>query len=150
MGCSAETGVLLLLVGAGLDVATGDTTGTEVALGLAHGGTTEEEGTLALGVLHGHGIEGVARATGSDDTGAGSLSETEGDNVHLGEGELTLVISDSANNDGGTVSLGAQVLHELGKGNRGTAGAGCVQAAEDGLGESRLVTAGKETEELHK
>ena len=126
----------------------GNTGGTPETLDLTHGGTTEQEGLGTSGVLHSELIEFSAGATSGNNASAGSLGETESNNVQLGEGELTLIISDATNNDGGTFDLLTQVLNELGEGHWGAVSAGGDKATQNSLAEAGIGTAGEEAEKL--
>lgn len=131
-------------------MAVGNTSSTEVTLDLTEGGTTEQEGAGTGGVLESEGVKFSARATSGNDAGAGSLGETEGDNVHFLELKLTFVIGDGTNNNSGAVRLLAKVLDELGKRDRGTGGPGGQESAQNSLAETGVGAARKEAEELDK
>lgn len=146
-----KTGLLLVALAAvGLDVGTLAAGSSEVLLGLTLGGASEEEGVGAGRGLHDELVKSKALAASLGDAGTGSLGEAEGSNVELGHVEDTLIVSHSADNNDGSLGLLAKVLDDLGNGDGRSVGAGSNKSAEHGLGERRVGSASKESEQLRK
>lgn len=88
--------------------------------------------------------------TGLDNAGAGAGSEAQGAHGQLGGGEHALVVSDSADNDGGLAVLALHLARHLGDGQGSTVHAAHKEALEDRLVEGRVCAARKEPVELHE
>jgi len=99
--------------------------------------------------LHNELIKSEALAAGLGDSGAGSLGEAESSDVDLWHIEDSLIIGDSGDDNDGSISLGSEVLDDLGEGERRTVGSGGDESSEDGLGEGGVGSAGQESEQLH-
>ena len=120
----------------------------EVFLSFTSGGSSQQEGVGTSGSLHNEFINGLALATSFGDAGTSSLGEAESSNVDLRAVQNTFVISDSANNNNGSVSFGTKVLNNFGDGDRGSVGTGGNESAQDGLSEGGASSAGEESEQL--
>ena len=105
---------------------------------------------LTSGSLHNEFVEGHALAACLDDAGASGLGEAEGGDGDLGQVEDALIVSDGADNNGDPLLVGSEVLDELGEGEGRPVGSGRDESPEDGLGESRVGSAGQESEQLHR
>lgn len=105
------TVVTALVLAIGLDVAVLLAGDTEVLLGLtaAHL-ATEEDAVVALGGIKSKLVKGEALTADLLDTGTGSLGEAESSDAHLRDNKHTLVVGDSANNNGGLALVNG---HEL-------------------------------------
>jgi len=148
-----ETGSLLVALAAvGLDVGASAAGSSEVLLGFASGGASQQEGVGASGGLHHELVKSQALAASLHDSGAGSLGEAEGSNGDLLALLETFIISHSSNDNGNSVGLlaGSKELVDLGQGDWRSVGAGGNKSAQDSLGEGRVGSASKESEQLHK
>lgn len=67
------------------------------------------KGELTSGGLHDELVKSEALAAGLGDSGASSLSEAERGNSELGDFKNSLIISDSANDNGDSVSTDRRV-----------------------------------------
>jgi len=74
--------------------------------------------------LHNELIKSEALAAGFGDSGAGSLGEAESSDVDFWQIEDSLIIGDSGDDNDGSISLGSEVLDDLGEGKRRTVGSG--------------------------
>lgn len=134
-----------------LNVALGATSNTKVLNGLTGVLLSTEEDTVGTsGAALGELVKSQALTTSLDNTGTGSLGETEGSNLHLGNLNETLIISDGTDDDGDAVLLGGdgQVLGHGAQGHGGTVDLAHTQALEDDLVEAGSGTAGQEAVEL--
>lgn len=81
-------------------------------------------------------IKSEALAAGLDDSGSGSLSESEGGHSQLGDLKEAVVVGDSADNDGNAVLLLAEVLHQARDRQRRSVDLGSDQSSRHSLCES--------------
>jgi len=142
-----ETGLLLgALLAVGLDVGADAAGSSEVLLGLSGGGGSQEQRVGTSGGLHDKFVKSEAFAAGLGDSGAGSFGEAESGDGHFGAFNDSLVVGHGGDGDGDSVSLSAEVLLDLGDGQRGTVSPGSDQSPEDGGSELGAGSAGKEAE----
>jgi len=152
VAASASALVLATGLGLGADVRNGVLAmdSTEVGEDLAGTtGTLQQNSLAASGALEGELIEGHDLAASLLDAGASSLSHVKGSDGNLGDGQNTLVISDSSDDDEngiGRLTLG--VAGDLLERHGGSVVAGHHQTAEDHLVEMSLGTASQELVQL--
>lgn len=132
----------------GLNVGALATGCAEVFLSFTGGGSSQQESVGTGRSLNDEFIDGLALATSLGDAGTSSLGEAESSNVELRAVQKTFIISDSANNNNGSVSFGTKVLNNFGDGDRGSVGTGGNESAQDGLCEGGASSAGEESEQL--
>ncbi len=157
--------VVALVSNVGLGVRAWDTGGgAEVSLGLSVLGSSKEEGVGAYynilirleleresvaqseyklnerkrtsGGEEDELIKSEALSAGLDDSGSGSLSESEGGHGQLGDLEEADVVGDGSDHDGNAVLLLAEVLNEAGERQRGSVDLGSDQSSHHSLCES--------------
>ena len=87
---------------------------------------------------------------GLDNASLGGLGDTQASNGQLGDLEETVIIGDSANNDGGLALLASQVAGNARDGHGGTVDAGHKETLQDDLVEGRVRTTSKESVKLLK
>jgi hypothetical protein len=153
VAASASALVLASSLGLGADVrssvlAVDSTEVTEDLAGTA--GSLEQDGLAASGALESELVESQDLSSRLLDAGTSSLSDVEGGNVDLGDGQDALIIGHSSDDDeDGVSSLTLNVSSDLLDRHGGTVVAGHDQAAEDNLVEVSLGTASQELVQLH-
>ena len=105
-------------------------------------------GLLTLGRLHEELVNGEALATGGGDPGAGSLGEAESGHLDSGQLNESLVISDGADDNDGSVLLLAEMLEDLGQGERRAVRPRGNKSSQHGLAESGVGSPGHELEKF--
>jgi len=96
-------------------------------------------------------IQSQSLSSSRDDAGTSRSGEAKSGNAELGDGQETVVIGDSANNDNGlVVGLLGGVRNDSGDGDRGSVDAGHEKATENGLVEGGVGSAGQEAIQLHE
>lgn len=104
-------------------------------------GATQQQGVGAGGPLEGELIEGLGRATSSQDASAGGGGEAQGSDVHLGDLEQAGVIGDGADDDNGLLLVMLEVGVDAREGDGRAVHAGHEQTAQDDLVEGSIGTA---------
>lgn len=152
VAASASALVLATSLGLGADVRNGvlSVDSAEVSEDLAGTtGTLQQNSLAASGALEGELIEGHDLTASLLDAGASRLSHVEGSDGNLRDGQNTLIISDSSNDDeNGVSSLTFGVADDLLERHGGSVVAGHHQTAEDHLVEVSLSTASQELVQL--
>ena len=102
-------------------------------------GTSEKEGVAASWGTESQLIESQGLSSGSKDACASSCGESESSNAELRNGQETIVVCDSTDNDDGSLlALLGSVCNNSGDGHRGSVDAGHKKSAENDLVEGGL------------
>jgi hypothetical protein len=97
-------------------------------------GSSEEQGVASSGSSKSQLIQSQNLSSSSEDAGTSRSGEAKSGNAELGDGQETVVIGDSANNDNGlVVGLLGGIRNNSGDGNRGSVDAGHEKSAENYL-----------------
>lgn len=104
-------------------------------------GAAEDQGVAASGGTESKLVQSDGLTTGGEDAGAGSSGEAESRNRDLGDGQETVVVGDSADNDDGPLLVLGNVGGNAGQRHRGTVDLGHKEAAEDDLVEGSVSAA---------
>jgi len=114
-------------------------------------GSTEDHGVAAGRGAQSQLVEGDGLAASSGDAGTGGSGEPKGGNADLGEGQETVVIGDSADDDDGSLlSLLVDVGRDARERDRRSVDLGHKQAAEHNLVEGSVGPAGQEAVQLYQ
>jgi hypothetical protein len=104
-------------------------------------GSTEKERVATSGSPQGQLVESQSLSASGNDASTSGGSEAKGSNADLGDGQETVVIRDSANNDDGlVVGLLGDVCHYSGQRNWGSVDARHEETAQDNLVEGGVGT----------
>jgi len=96
-------------------------------------------------------IESQNLSSSSENAGASRSGEAKSGDAELRDGQETVVIGDSANNDNGlVVGLLGGVRNNSGDGDRGSVDAGHEKSAENDLVEGGVGSASQEAIQLHE
>lgn len=109
--------------------------------------TTQQHSVGTLGSAQGQLIQSDALTTSLDDSGSGSLGESQSSNGQLRDLQQALIISDGTNNNSGLAILAIHVSGKSGDGNRRVINSGHSQSLDNGGSELGLSTSGQETED---
>lgn len=105
-------------------------------------GSSEEQGVASSGSSESQLIQGQDLSSSCDNAGTGGRGEAESGDAELGDGQETVVIGDSADDDNGlVVGLLGGVRNNSGDGDRGSVDAGHKKSAENDLVEGRVGSA---------
>ena len=117
-------------------------------LGFSISSTSEEDGVGTGGVLENELVEGHDSTSSGDDSSSGSLGNLEGADSHLGDSQESDIVSDSSNENGGSVFLSGEESSESRDRDGSSVDSRVLESLEDGLSESSLGSSGEEREEL--
>lgn len=134
-----------------LNVALGASSDTKVLNGLTGVLLSAEEDTVgASGAALGELVKSQALTTSLDNAGTGSLGETKSSDLHLGDLNETLIISDGTDKDGDAVLLGGdtKVLGHGAQAHGAAVDLAHTQTLQDDLVEAGSGTTGQEAVEL--
>lgn len=103
-------------------------------------GTSNNQGVLTLGGSEGQLVQSDSFTTSLDNSSLGTSSESEGSNGSLGDGQQSVVVSDSTNNDDGLVggTFLRKSLGDLGDRHGGSVDLGQEQRSENNLVEGSV------------
>lgn len=115
--------------------------------------SAEEQSVSTSGSVDGKLVKSEGLPTSLDDAGAGSLSEAEGSDRHLGKNGHALIVSDGSDDNSNERLLAGTFVHILGDSRErhdGSVSAGHAETLQDDLVEGRVSATRKEAIELDK
>jgi len=113
--------------------------------------SSKEQGVASSGSSKSQLIQSQNLSSSSDDAGTSRSGKAKSGNAELRDGQETVVIGDSANNDNGlVVGLLRGVRNDSGDGDWGSVDAGHEQSTENDLVEGRVGSAGQKAIQLHE